>query len=275
MRPGAPGRISVQNVARDVSIRCRAGNKGVLRSRGRDPPSTFVPARQRSVPQIRPSVQGGTGFAYRRPAGQGGGRLRRVRKALLALIIALVAALAAAAAPAAGAQAAPRRPRLKAGVGKADITPQTGYYLGGWTRADRVAQGPAHAAVLARDGAGARRPQVRAGAGGPVHDPRRHGQADRGDPGQRGFSERNILISASHTHSGPGGYANFPTLNTAAPSLQTATDPLSFARFLSPDKADPLLYTFLTQADLDGHPARRRRPRHGHGRLGLVADPRA
>ncbi len=44
---------------------------------------------------------------------------------------------------------------------------------------------------------------------------------------KRGFSERNILISASHTHSGPGGYANFPTLNTAAPSLQTATDPLS------------------------------------------------
>ena len=55
----------------------------------------------------------------------------------------------------------------------------------------------------------------------------------------RGFSERNILISASHTHSGPGGYANFPTLNTAAPSLQTATDPLSFARFLSPEKAEP------------------------------------
>jgi hypothetical protein len=29
---------------------------------------------------------------------------------------------------------------LQAGVGKADITPRTGYYLGGWTRQDRVAQ---------------------------------------------------------------------------------------------------------------------------------------
>ncbi len=63
----------------------------------------------------------------------------------------------------------------------------------------------------------------------------------------RGFSERNILISASHTHSGPGGYANFPTLNTAAPSLQTANDPLSFFRFLSPNPADRQLYTFLVR----------------------------
>jgi hypothetical protein len=30
---------------------------------------------------------------------------------------------------------------LRAGAGKADITPRTGYYLGGWTRQDRVAQG--------------------------------------------------------------------------------------------------------------------------------------
>jgi hypothetical protein len=40
------------------------------------------------------------------------------------------------AAPAAGAAT------LRAGAGQADITPpQTGYYLGGWTRADRIAQG--------------------------------------------------------------------------------------------------------------------------------------
>lgn len=30
---------------------------------------------------------------------------------------------------------------LRAGVGMADITPQTGYYLGGWTRADRTSHG--------------------------------------------------------------------------------------------------------------------------------------
>jgi hypothetical protein len=53
----------------------------------------------------------------------------------------LVAALAAA--PAAQAE------QLHAGVGKADITPRTGYYLGGWTRQDRVAQGQ-HTRLWAR-----------------------------------------------------------------------------------------------------------------------------
>ena len=170
-----------------------------------------------------------------------------MRKALLALTLALVAALAAAAAPVAGAQAAAKSPRLKAGVGKADITPQTGYYLGGWTRADRIAQGQhtrlfSRAMVLERQGRKFALVQVDLFMvpGGMV---KQIGEI----LAKRGFSERNILISASHTHSGPGGYANFPTLNTAAPSLQTATDPLSFARFLSPDKANPLLYTFLTR----------------------------
>ncbi|HEX5909173.1 MAG TPA: neutral/alkaline non-lysosomal ceramidase N-terminal domain-containing protein, partial [Thermoleophilaceae bacterium] len=80
-----------------------------------------------------------------------------MRKALLALILAVLAALAVASAPVAGAQAATKSPRLKAGVGKADITPQTGYYLGGWTRADRIAQGQhtrlfSRAMVLERQG---------------------------------------------------------------------------------------------------------------------------
>jgi hypothetical protein len=60
-----------------------------------------------------------------------------------------------------------------------------------------------------------------------------------------GFSERNILISASHTHSGPGGYANYPTLNSAAPSTQTATDPAGYFALLDPQPADPQLYRFL------------------------------
>ena len=63
----------------------------------------------------------------------------------------------------------------------------------------------------------------------------------------RGFTEQNVLISASHTHSGPGGYANFKTFNTAAPSLQTATDPFSFFGLLNPPPADRQLYTFLTK----------------------------
>ena len=156
---------------------------------------------------------------------------------------AVICALLGALAVPAGAEAA----GLRAGVGKADITPQTGYYLGGWTRADRVAGGQhtrlfSRAMVLERDGRKVALVQLDLFMvpGGMVQH---IGEA----LAARGFSERNILISASHTHSGPGGYANFPTLNTAAPSLQTATDPLSFFRFFSPNPADRQLYTFLVR----------------------------
>ena len=163
--------------------------------------------------------------------------LGRKRRLALGLALAAVAAAAPAPAQAAG---------LRAGVGKADITPQTGYYLGGWTRADRVAGGQhtrlfSRALVLQRGGRKVALVQVdlfMIPAGMVKHIGERLSA--------RGFSERNILISASHTHSGPGGYANFPTLNTKAPSLQTATDPFSFARLLDPAPADPQLYTFLT-----------------------------
>jgi neutral ceramidase len=162
-------------------------------------------------------------------------------RALLAFA-ALLAALAACLAPGRAAAAAPK---LEAGVGKADITPKLGYYLGGWTRADRVAGGQhtrlhARALVLKR---GDRKVALVAidlfmVPGGLV---RHIGER----LASRGFSERNILISASHTHSGPGGYANFPTLNTAAPSMQTITDPASFLALFNPSPADPELYRFL------------------------------
>src|SRR5215210_6647114 len=156
---------------------------------------------------------------------------------------AIVLVLLAAAALPAGAQAA----TLRAGVGKADITPQTGYYLGGWTRADRTSHGQqtrlhSRALVLQR---GARKValvqvdlfMIPAGMQKQI-------AALNAD---RGFREENVLISASHTHSGPGGYANFKTFNTAAPSLQTATDPISFYRLLDPKPADPQLYSFLVK----------------------------
>ncbi len=134
---------------------------------------------------------------------------------------------------------------LRAGVGKADITPRTGYVLGGWTRGDRLGHGVhtrlhSRALVLERDGRKVALVQTDLfmSAGGMVKQ--------IGDAlAARGFSERNILISATHTHSGPGGFANFPTLNTTAPSLETITDPFSFAGLLAPGPADPALYTFL------------------------------
>jgi neutral ceramidase len=136
---------------------------------------------------------------------------------------------------------------LRAGAGKADITPPTGYYLGGWTRADRVAQGQhtrlwARALVLEQDG---RKVALVAAdlfmvPGGIV---KHVGDALSG----RGLSDQTILMSASHTHSGPGGYANFKTFNTAAPSPATVGDPLSFYRLLDPKPADPQLYSFLVE----------------------------
>ena len=175
-----------------------------------------------------------------------------------ALALAVLACLAAAA------PAAAQSGTLRAGVGKADITPRTGYYLGGWTRADRVAGGQhtrlfSRAMVLERGGRKVALAQVDLFMvpGGLV---KHVGEA----LADRGLSEQNILISASHTHSGPGGYGNFATLNTAAPSLETATDPFSFFGLLDPPPADPQLYAFLVdriatairRADDDLAPAR-------------------
>src|SRR5688572_13618515 len=143
--------------------------------------------------------------------------------------------------------AAPADAALRAGAGKSDITPATGYYLGGWTRADTVAQGQhtrLQARALVLESGGRKVALVSVDlfmvAGGML----RH-VGER--LASRGLSERHMLVSASHTHSGPGGYANFPTLNTTAPSTQTATDPMSFVGLLRPAPADPQLYRFLAE----------------------------
>jgi hypothetical protein len=62
-----------------------------------------------------------------------------------------------------------------------------------------------------------------------------------------GFSEQNVLASASHTHAGPTGFANFNTYNTTAPSVATIDRPETFANFLNPQPPDPQLYTFLVE----------------------------
>ena len=36
-------------------------------------------------------------------------------------------------------------------------------------------------------------------------------------------------LAASHTHSGPFGFANYPTYNSVAPSAETITDPAQVA----------------------------------------------
>jgi hypothetical protein len=136
---------------------------------------------------------------------------------------------------------------LQAGVGRADITPPTGYVLGGWTRADRLGRGVhtrlnATALVLQR---GDKKVALVAMdlfmiPGGLLKE-----AAERN--ADLGFTEQNVLASASHTHAGPGGFANFNTYNTTAPSVATVSDPGTFARFLAPAPADPQLYTFLVE----------------------------
>jgi neutral ceramidase len=137
---------------------------------------------------------------------------------------------------------------LRAGVGKADVTPpQTGYYLGGWTRADRLALGQhtrlfAKAMVLERDGRKVALVALELFAipAGLL----KHAAEMVAD---RGFDERNVLISVTHTHSGPGGFANYPTYNFRAPSVETINDPASFAQLVRQEPADRQLYTFLAR----------------------------
>jgi neutral ceramidase len=179
-----------------------------------------------------------------------------VTRSRIVVLALLTAGLLAGAAPADAAN-------LRAGVGRADITPRTGFYLGGWTRADRVAKGQqtrlwCRAMVLERDGRKVALVAVDLFLipGGLV----KHVGDALAD---RGFSDRNILISASHTHSGPGGFANYPTFNTAAPSTGTTGDPTTFVRLFDPKPADRQLYTFLVKqisaairrADRDRGPA--------------------
>ena len=135
---------------------------------------------------------------------------------------------------------------LRAGAGEADITPrQTHYYLGGYTRADRLARGQhtrlfANALVLERGG---RKVALVAAdlfmmpAGLQQHIAE-----------AAGFAPSDVLITVSHTHSGPGGFANFPTYNSAAPSMETVTSPETFVNFFfTPQPADPQLYGFLVR----------------------------
>src|SRR5688572_22693902 len=108
--------------------------------------------------------------------------------------------------------------QLRAGAGKADITPPTGYYLMGWVRSDAKAQGQltrlfARSLVLERGGR--KLALVAADLGfvpaGLVAD-----VVERLGP--RGFGEESVIISASHTHSAPAGYSNYAAFNTVAPT---------------------------------------------------------
>ena len=130
---------------------------------------------------------------------------------------------------------------LRAGVGRADITPPTGYYMMGWVRSDARPIGVwtrlyARVVVLERDGHKVALVAEDLGAipGGMLKQAAEL-NADRG------FSERNVLVSASHTHAGPTGFYNFSTYNTVFMTNSTLTS------FNVAGERDPQLYAFMVR----------------------------
>jgi neutral ceramidase len=173
-------------------------------------------------------------------------RVAAVRRLLLTSLLLLTAA--------APAQAG----TLRAGVGRADITPRTGYYMMGWVRSDAVLRGQhtrlfARAIVLERDGRKVAlvSMDVNGISGGVVTEAARQLAG-------RGFSEQNILVSASHTHAAPTGWYAFTTYDTVFMTVNSPTD------FDVAGTLDPQLYAFMVRqlvtairrADDDRGPAR-------------------
>src|SRR4051812_18858102 len=132
--------------------------------------------------------------------------------------------------------------QLEAGAARADITPPTGYYMMGWVRTDAKTIGQ-HTRLYARVivlKEGDKKIALIAGdlngwPGGVVKD-----AADMNK--DRGFSEQNVLASASHTHAAPSGFYNFGTYNTA---FMQVDNPLEFK--ITDTAADPQLYTFMVK----------------------------
>src|SRR3954471_15087901 len=107
---------------------------------------------------------------------------------------------------------------LRAGVGRSDVTPPTGFYTMGYVRSDAVARGQ-HTRLYARaivlDQGGRKLALVATDLGftpgGMTFEVGKKLAA-------RGFDERNIVISASHTHSGPAGWSPWGSDNFVPPT---------------------------------------------------------
>lgn len=152
----------------------------------------------------------------------------------IAILTALLAALCLAqAAPAAAA------PKLKVGVGRADVTPPTGYDSFGYVRADGRLEGALSrlwAKVIVLEQGGRKLALVSEDLGGIAGGMLEDAVARVAD---RGFSVRNVIDSATHTHSGPTGFFNFSTYNTVFMTLNSPTD------FELTGELDPSLYAFM------------------------------
>src|SRR6266545_4792948 len=127
---------------------------------------------------------------------------------------------------------------LQVGVGRADITPPTGYYMMGWVRSDGLVTGQntrlwARVIVLKR---GSQKVALVSEDLNGIPGGMMAAAANR--VRKLGFSQRNVLDSASHTHAGPTGFYNFPTYNTVFMTIKSPTD------FDLTGTLDPQLYGF-------------------------------
>jgi neutral ceramidase len=147
---------------------------------------------------------------------------------------------------------------LRAGVGRADITPPTGFPMMGWVRSDARTTGQhtrLYARVIVLQEGGRKLALVAEDLNGIPGGMLQEAVKLVAD---RGFTDENVLDSASHTHAGPGGFYNFPTYNFLAPTQGTLTD------FNAPSPPDRQLYGFMVRqlamairrADDDLAPAR-------------------
>ncbi|GAB4013432.1 neutral/alkaline non-lysosomal ceramidase N-terminal domain-containing protein [Nocardioides ultimimeridianus] len=133
-------------------------------------------------------------------------------------------------------------PVVEVGVGQADITPHTGGFKGGWACSCAKALGQqtrlyAHAVVLQR---GSRKIALVS------VDLSFFGNGMLVDAAhllaRRGFTPRNIIVSATHTHGSQMGFMNYGAYNTVLPSVDNLAD-LS----LPSTPADQLMYNLMTR----------------------------
>ena len=133
------------------------------------------------------------------------------------------------------------QPQVLVGVGRADITPVTGVFKGGWscTCAEAIGQQERlYARAIVIDEGGQKVALVTedlfALSSGMIND------AASLLPGL-GFSEQNIIDSATHTHSSQSGYMNFSSYNSILPSNSNPT-----LSGITNSAADPVMYSFMT-----------------------------
>jgi neutral ceramidase len=134
------------------------------------------------------------------------------------------------------------QPQVLIGVARADITPVTGVFKGGWscTCAEAIGQQERlYARVIVIDEGGQKVALVTedlfALSSGMIRD------AASLLPGL-GFSEQNIIDSATHTHSSQSGYMNFSSYNSILPSNSNPT-----LAGITNSAADPVMYSFMTR----------------------------